>query len=166
VRGAGVRKKIGAVKIHLKQIPSDGLHLKGEEDCPIRELAAEGIRCAAPLRYNLDVGVSAGALWANGTLSQPMELRCVSCLEPFVHTIEVRSFAVHTELLGPEMIDLTPFIREDILLNLPPYPHCDRDGGRVCKGPILRRDKNTDEIESAATRPPVWSKLDKLKVKR
>jgi uncharacterized metal-binding protein YceD (DUF177 family) len=153
------------MKIHLKQIPREQSHLEGEEDCPIPELAAEGIRCAAPLRYKLDVGVSAGALWANGTLSQPVELRCVSCLEPFVHTIEVRSFAVHIELTGPEMIDLMPFIREDILLNLPPYPHCDRDGGRVCKGPILRRNKDTDEIESTAPRPPVWSKLDKLKLK-
>jgi len=24
------------------------------------------------------------------------------------------------------MIDLTPFMREDILLNLPAHPHCDR----------------------------------------
>ena len=49
--------------------------------------------------------------------------------------IEVKDFAVHTELAGPEVVDLTPFMREDILLNLPPYPHCDREGGRVCPAP-------------------------------
>ena len=33
------------MKVHLKQIPSQGLHLSGEEDCPIQELASEEI-CA------------------------------------------------------------------------------------------------------------------------
>lgn len=154
------------MKIHLKQIPSGGLHLKGEEDCPIPEFAAEGIRCAGPLSYELDVGVSEGALWANGTLSQPVELPCVSCLEPFVHTIEVRPFALHTELSGPETINLTPFIREDILLNIPAYPHCDRDAGRVCNAPNLPGHLSARETEPAAKRPPVWSELDKLKIKR
>jgi uncharacterized metal-binding protein YceD (DUF177 family) len=108
------------MKIHLKQIPNEGLHLEGEEECPIPELSAEEVRCTAPLRYNLDVGISSGAFWASGTLAQPVELRCVSCLETFTHTIEVHAFAVHIELTGPETIDLTPFMREDILLNLPP----------------------------------------------
>ncbi len=77
------------MKVHLRQIPNEGLHLEGEEDCPIPELASEDVLCAGPLRYSLDVGVSEGSLWANGTLAQPVELHCVACLESFVHTIEV-----------------------------------------------------------------------------
>ena len=55
------------VKIHLRQIPPEGLHLEGEEDCPHpatrsrRKRAAPG-RCS----YALDVGISEGSLWANG----------------------------------------------------------------------------------------------------
>jgi uncharacterized metal-binding protein YceD (DUF177 family) len=152
------------MKIHLKQIPAEGLHLEGEEDCPIPELAAEGIRCVGPLRYDLDVGISAGALWANGTLKQPIEVSCVSCLERFVHEIKVPAFALHTELHGPETVDLTPFIREDILLNLPAYPHCDHEGGKVCKAP--EEIKKADENAVLEERPPDWSALDKLKLKR
>ena len=122
------------MKVHLKRIPAQGLHLEGQEDCPIQDLESEGIRCAGRLHYDIDVGVAGGGLWANGSLSQPAELRCVSCLEKFVHEIRVPAFAVHLELQGPETVDLTPFMREDILLNLPPYTHCDREGGRVCKG--------------------------------
>jgi uncharacterized metal-binding protein YceD (DUF177 family) len=151
------------MKIHLSQIPHDGLHLEGEEDCPIPELEAEGSRCTGPLSYALDLGVSEGALWANGTLSQPVELRCVSCLEPFSYNIEVRSFALHTELTGPELIDLTPFMREDILLNLPPYPHCDREGNRVCKAAETIAIKANDVIKEA---PPAWDVLDKLKLRK
>jgi uncharacterized protein len=148
------------MKVHLKQIPAKGLHLAGEEECPISELDAEGIRCAGPLHYNIDIGVSSGALWANGSLSQPVELRCVSCLETFGHEIEIPAFAVHTELRGPETIDLTPFMREELLLNLPSHPHCDRDGGRIC------RAKYIEMPEQDAKRKSDWSALDKLKLKR
>ena len=93
------------MKIHLKQIPAEGLRLEGEEMCPIPELEKDGVRCVGPLHYNLDLGVSNGALWANGSLTQPVEMSCVSCLEKFVHVIEVRDFALHTELGGPETVD-------------------------------------------------------------
>ena len=101
------------VKIHLKQIPPEGLQLEGEENCPLVDLEGEDFQCAGPLHYDMEVGVSNGALWANGRLKQPVNLRCVSCLEAFPYTIEVPAFALHTELTGPEMIDLTPNMRED-----------------------------------------------------
>src|SRR5207245_8946088 len=110
------------MKVHLRQIPAQGLHLEGEENCPIQELESEGIRCAGRLHYDIDLGVAGGALWANGSLSQPVDLRCVSCLEKFVHEVRVPAFAVHMELHGPETVDLTPSIREEILLNLPAHP--------------------------------------------
>jgi uncharacterized protein len=146
------------MKIHLKQVPAQGLHLDGDEDCPIHELEAEGVHCAGPLHYNIDVGIAGGALWARGSLSQPVELRCVSCLENFVHDIQVPAFAVHTELHGPETVDLTPFIREDLLLNLPAHPRCDRDGNRVCKA------KQPVTVEQDTRQQSDWSALDKLKI--
>src|SRR5262249_17521010 len=120
----------------------------------------ENIRCVGPLQYKLDVGVSEGSLWANGSLRQPVELECVSCLEKFVHVIEVPSFAVHQELTGPETVDLTPFIREDILLNLPAHPRCDRDANRVCKA------ASAGSAADEGKRKPDWSALDKLKLKK
>jgi DUF177 domain-containing protein len=153
-------RKIAGMKIHLKQIPAQGLHLDGDEGCPIHDLEAEGIRCAGQLHYNIDVGIAGGALWARGSLVQPVELRCVSCLEKFVYEIRVPAFAVHTELSGPETVDLTPFIREDLLLNLPAHPRCDKDGNRVCKG------KQLETIEKDTKRKLDWSALDKLKLNR
>jgi uncharacterized metal-binding protein YceD (DUF177 family) len=150
------------VKIHLRQIPAEGLHLEGEEDCPIPQLDPEEARCAGPLRYTLDLGISEGALWANGVLTQPVELRCVRCLESFPFEVEVKEFAVHIELAGPEEVDLTPFMREDVLLNMPPYPHCDREGGRICPTPgVLKKEEDSGVLEA---RPPDWSALDKLEL--
>jgi uncharacterized metal-binding protein YceD (DUF177 family) len=145
------------MKVHLKQIPTQGLHLEGDENCPIQEVESEGIRCAGPLHYDIDLGVTGGGLWANGSLSQPVELRCVSCLEKFAYEIRVPAFAVHTQLEGPETVDLTPFMREDILLSLPAHPHCDRDGDLVCSAKQF--EKREPQTQSD------WSALDKLKLK-
>jgi uncharacterized protein len=147
------------MKIHLKQIPAHGLHLEGEEDCPIPDLQSDELRCVGPLEYKLDLGISGGSLWVNGSLRQAVELQCVSCLEKFVHTVQVPGFNVHRSLSGPETIDLSPFVREDILLNLPPHPHCDRDGSRVCKA------AHPEAVEEDK-RKPDWSALDKLNLKR
>ena len=148
------------MKVHLKQIPPEGLHLEGDEECPILELETEGIRCAGSLHYSIDLGVRSGALWASGSVSQAVELRCVACLEKFVHEIQVPAFAMHTELRGPETVDLTPFMREDLLLNLPAHPHCDRNAGRVC------RPKQIEAAAQDTGRKSDWSALDKLKLKR
>ncbi len=153
------------MKIHLKQIGADGLHLEGEEECPIPELEADGVRCVGPLRYKIDIGLSGDALWANGSLAQPVEVSCVSCLEKFVHEITVPAFAVLTELGGPETVDLTPFVREDILLNLPAYPHCDREGDRKCKGPKIELIA-ADTAVGEAKREHDWEALDKLKLRK
>jgi len=154
-------RKVSRVKIHLRQIHADGTHLEGEEECAIPDLAPEEVLCAGPLRYALDLGISEGALWASGSLTQPVELRCVRCLETFPFDIEAKAFSLHLDLTGPEMIDLTPYLREDILLNLPAHPHCDREGNRVC--PAAGQADGT----LAASEPdaqPDWSALDKLKL--
>lgn len=152
------------MKIHLRRIPADGLHLEGEEECPISDLAKDGIVCAGLLRYSLDVGISEDALWANGSLAQPVELTCDACLERFGYTIQVPDFALHMDLVGPEMIDLTPSIREDLLLNLPAYPRCDRDGGRVCPAPQIQPARSEEDKKLEAARKPDWSALDKLEL--
>ncbi len=152
------------MKVHLRQIPSEGLHLEGEEDCLIQDLESEGVRCAGPMEYKIDIGVAEGALWANGQLKQPVELTCVGCLEKFVHDIKVPAFAIHTELQGPETLDLSPFIREDLLLNLPAHPRCDREGGRVCKA-ARAEETELAKQQREAKRERDWSELDKLKIK-
>jgi uncharacterized metal-binding protein YceD (DUF177 family) len=63
-------------------------------------------------------------------------------------------------LHGPETVDLTPFMREDLLLNMPAHPRCDRDGNRVCKA------KQPKTVEQDTKRKFDWSALDKLKLNR
>jgi uncharacterized metal-binding protein YceD (DUF177 family) len=148
------------MKVHLRQIQGEGQHLEGEEECSIPDLEAEGVKCTGPLRYSLDLGVSEGLLWLTGRLAQPVELKCVRCLEAFRFDIEVPTFSIHHELTGPEVIDLAPYVREDILLNLPAHPHCDREGGRKCPAAAT----TAAPAETDGKRKPDWSALDKLKL--
>jgi uncharacterized metal-binding protein YceD (DUF177 family) len=84
-----------------------------------------------------------------------------------VYAIQVPAFAVHTELYGPETVDLSPFMREDILLNLPAHPRCDADGTRKCKVTAkLGEASQKDRQRRAAKREHDWGELDKLKLKK
>jgi uncharacterized metal-binding protein YceD (DUF177 family) len=54
-------------------------------------------------------------------------------------------------------------MREDILLNLPAHPRCDREGGRFCKAASAMLNIAN---ERAVKREHDWEALDKLKLKR
>ncbi len=120
-----------------------------------------GAEIAGELSYSLEAGVSDGGFWARGTLRLPVILCCVNCLEKFTTEISVPDFAMQTELDGMDWIDLTEWLREDILLNLPPYPKCDSDGGKIC--PVrFTPVEHAPVIEEKPAEGSVWSALDEI----
>jgi len=150
------------IKVHLHQIPAEGLHIEGEEDAECLGLKEVGVRALGPLRYALDVGLSEGGLFATGRLSLKVELKCVSTLEDFPWEIRVEDFGVQVELSGPEVVDLTPMIREDILLNLPPYPK-----KAVMEGkPLQERTENLPPPRKNKSGSPAWDVLNQLKIRK
>ncbi|MCX6980828.1 MAG: hypothetical protein NTV08_08760 [Verrucomicrobia bacterium] len=149
------------MKVHVLQIPEDGLHIEGEEPSEILDLQHARTRATGPIEYSLDVGLSDGGLFATGTLAVDVECECVRCLEKFPRTLSVDDFACQVELEGREMVDLTEHVREDILLALPAHPHCDWDGEKVCK--VQFRDAPS-EAEPLDDPRDVWKGLDQLKL--
>jgi uncharacterized protein len=154
------------MKVHLNQIPHEGLHLEGTDPAAILDFQDSQVRAVSDVRYRLDIGLSDGGLFATGELSVDLEFECVGCLETFRRPLTVPNFACQIELHGPEMVDLTEPMREDILLALPPHPHCDWNGERVCPGAA-----RVARIHAAAADPipqerEVWGALDQLKLKK
>jgi uncharacterized protein len=150
------------IGIHLRQIPPDGQHLEGEEDEKWLDLGEIGAKPAGPLRYSLDIGLSGGGLFATGQVSVPVEMTCVACLSPFVFEARVDPFAAQVEIEGRELVDLTPSVREELLLALPNHPRCDLNSNHLC--PYQRPDVSgggTQESTDSA-----WDQLNKLKPKR
>ena len=158
------------MKIHLHQVPETGMHLEGEEPPSILELPEEGhSRATGPVHYSLEVGRNDDGLWATGTLAVDLELQCARCGEKFIYPLELNEVALQVELAGPELIDLTPQVREDILLALPAYPHCEWVEGNVCvaqervSAPPIR-SAAVDAGNGAAASSPVWEELDRLNI--
>jgi uncharacterized protein len=146
------------MKVHINQIPADGLHIEGEDPASILELDDPYVKPRGGVRWSLDIGLSDGGLFATGKLAIDLDVECVSCLRKFTYPLRVEDFATQIELTGPETVDLTDQMREDILLALPPYPHCDWNGQNVCKGAARESTEAPGESHT-------WDELDKLKFK-
>jgi len=146
------------MKVHLRQIPQgETLHIEGEESATPLGLEEAGAVPISPLTYSLDVGLSDGGLFATGKVAVRVRMQCVLCLGDVEKEIEVDPFALQTELSGNEQLDLTPFVREDIHLLLPPHPRCDT--GAACPAAGAPRT-NPHPPEKGAS---AWDALDKLK---
>ena len=152
------------MKIHLQQIPDEGLHVEGTEPSKILDLHDRSVQPVSDIRYALEVGLSDGGLFATGHLGVDLDLECVGCLERFRYPLRVPDFACQIELTGAETVDLTEPVREDILLALPPHPHCDWNGERVCQGVSIRVKSGSPDAP-LAEKPAAWDALDQLKLK-
>ena len=94
-----------------------------------------------------------------------LDLECVACLKRFRYPLEISDFAYQVELTGAESVDLTGVVREDILLALPPHPHCDWNGEKVCQGASLRANSEAAPEPLSETRD-AWGALDQLKINK
>jgi uncharacterized protein len=158
-----------SLKVNLRHLEDHGLHLKDE--LPVAELDLgvndEMIHAEKPLRYDLQVELLHDALLVQGSLVLPLDCECVRCLKKFKTDLKLKPWTVHLPLDGEDKVpvdndcvDLTPFVREDILLSFPQHPLCKTDcAGLKTKSKALMAE--TAENQASA----VWSALDKLKLK-
>jgi uncharacterized protein len=158
-----------SLKINLRHLEKHGLHLKDE--MPVADLdlgiADEMIRTERPLRYDLTAELLQDAVLVTGTLVLTLDCECVRCLKKFKTDLKLSPWAVHLPLEGEEKvsvendcIDLTPFLREDILLSFPQHPLCKPECAGLKPKSKARKAKDAGTPASA-----VWSELDKLKLK-
>lgn len=148
------------MKVAIQQIDPGGSRLSGVEERDILELDERGLRPLSPVAYELDVGLSDGGIFASGRLSVEMQFDCVRCGEPFRMRVAVDDFAIQEDLHGADSFDLTPAMREEIVLGLPAYPRCDQHGGLECHGPGAA--SQADDGAADAGSDDRWSVLDNL----
>lgn len=159
------------LSINLRHLEAHNVHLKGELAVSELDLDTgdELIRPEAPLHYELEVQQMEQSLLIQGRLRLTLKCECARCLKPFEHRIELPEWTRHLPMEGEERtpvandcVDLTPFVREDILLEFPQHPLCNAE----CRGlPNPSSGKATkpqkpDQAENGST---TWSELNKLK---
>lgn len=156
------------LKFNLRHLEEGEIHLQGE--LPVAELdfgvTDEMVRAEKPLRYDLQVELLDDSLLVTGSLRLTLDCECVRCLKVFKYELQLDDWTVHLPLEGEDKVsvnndcvDLTPFVREDTLLEFPQHPLCQPD----CAG--LSKKKEASEAENKEDpKPLVWVELDKLKL--
>ena len=132
----------------------------GELDLDFGDLGHPG-QC---LEYDLAASVVSGELIVRGTLAIECRLRCSRCGAAFSRRIKANSFSRAFRLSSKnELIDLTPDVREDILLALPMVTLCSDKCLGICGicGVNLNRGKCGCRRGGS---PGAWEALDKLKI--
>ena len=158
------------IKIHLDQLKNQDVHLSGELPAAELDLAVGGpndlIRSAKALHFQLDASRTDDSVFVHGSLKISFTCDCARCLEPFVHTMEMPNWSCILPLKGDDAIevigeyaDLTPWMREDILLGLPHHPLCDES----CRGLVFKQETLPAEDVEETNR---WSALDQWQQQR
>jgi uncharacterized protein len=157
---------------NLRHLEKKDLELKGE--LPVEELdistVDELIHPALPLKYDIEVQQMEQAVLAQGFLGLTLHCECARCLKKFDYELEIQDWACHMSLEGEDavpvlndIVDLTPFIREDILLRFPQHPLCEPECAGLEKAlDALNRKRSTAQEDAKAS---AWSQLNKLKLK-
>ncbi len=162
------------MKIRLSELPAEGIALTGKFERDIFELdSTDSIQPAGHVSYDLHIQADNEGVILSGVLEAPMKLRCVRCLEEFAYTLKLEDyssdFGLEEDLENASVIELEQLLREDLLLALPNYPHCDDgdDQDRVCPQAGSQQFEtpaanNDGDDEKNAEPPSQWSALDKL----
>ena len=160
---------MGPLTINLRHLAMRDLRLEGS--LPPDELQLNGldpmIRVREPVRYDILVQKLEQNLLAQGTLRVALECDCVRCLKRFSETITLPEFAMQLPLAGEDAVegdfaDLTPHVREDIVLAFPQHPLCEPGCAGLNQPPPPSNEAQPGQ-ESPMT-SSVWAALNKLKL--
>ena len=158
-----------SLSFNFRHLEERELRFQGE--LPVAELDLgvndELVHANQPLCYNLTAQSLHDSILVTGNLRLPLDCECSRCLKAYKFDLIFEDWALHLPLEGEDKVsivndsvDLTPFVREDILLSFPQHPLCQPE----CAG--LKAKKN---VNAAAAKeqlaPQVWAELDKLKLK-
>ena len=158
-----------SLKVNLRLLEKESIQLDG--DILGSELAPdfhdELMRLSHPVEYELTVDRQSESLLVTGSLRTHVDCECSRCLKSFVLPVQLDEFSVLSPLEGEDALpvdgdfaDLTPSVREDILLSLPTNPLCGPD----CRGLKPKGQSRELQVREQAEPNSAWSALDNLKL--
>ncbi|MGA4642973.1 YceD family protein [Limisphaera sp. 4302-co] len=157
------------LQVSLERLVREDIRLAGTLTAEELELETRDamIAVGGPLRYALQVSRVSHDLLLEGRLELELDCTCVRCLRPVRHRVLLEQWRCVVPLTGPEraipegdLVDLTPYVRDDILLAFPLHPLCEPG----CPG-LLHSEPGRAALADpwkGWAAPSVWSKLDEL----
>ena len=150
--------------IEISKLNPDGEWFEGEEPAATLALDDAKVRLEQPIRYRMWAQPVSDRLVVKGEWSLEVGLECGRCADFFSTSLVDSSFLRDYEISGGvETVDVTPDIREDILLAMPAYPVC----REACRGLCPHCGANLNGGTCSCPPPDGvhWGGLDGLKLK-
>ena len=158
-----------SLKVNLRLLEKESIQLDGailgSELAP--DFHDELMRLSHPVEYELTVDRQSESLLVTGSLRTHVDCECSRCLKSFVLSVQLDEFSALSPLEGEDALpvdgdfaDLTPSVREDILLSLPTNPLCGPD----CRGLKPKGQSRELQVREQAEPNSAWSALDNLKL--
>ena len=148
--------------IDIERLDRNGEHLTGEIPASALELDPEHDLCipVGNIRYDLFVQLIDGELLVRGRTEQPFRCTCVRCTTVFpwesIDPAVVFSVPVEEKVF----VDLTPELREGIILTFPNHPVCREECLGLC--PSCGADLNRGPCSCEPPADDRWVALDSL----
>ena len=157
---------------NLRHLEKKNLHLQGElatSDLDLGEID-ELIQVGDKLGYDLEVERLSQSVLVRGQLRFNLECQCVRCLKAFPMPMVLNDWMCDLPMEGEERVrvdndcvDLTPFLREDILLAFPQHPLCRTECRGLPNAPHASSQPASGANQSGEV-SSAWAVLNKLKL--
>lgn len=156
--------------VNLRHLATREVVCQGELSAAALEIERpdEMARANRPLRYDLRVEHFGESLLVSGTVELDLDCTCVRCLKSFRHRVRLTGPLCALALEGEEAVplvgdcvDLTPHLREHILLEFPPHPVCRPECGGLPLQASRRRSRREPGGPASGAASP-WDELNKL----
>jgi uncharacterized protein len=157
--------------MNLRRLARGPVHVTGQlalDELDI-ETRDELVAVSGAVDYDITIERQGTAILAGGWIRFALNCHCARCLKPFTRDVKIADWLVHLPLEGEDQVpieddcvDLTPYVREDIVLALPQHPLCEPS----CSGLPSRSPRTVpepDEVPPKHEDASVWSALDGLK---
>jgi len=129
------------MKIDLRSIPAEGLHLKESSTPEQLEINSKDIKFKNPIEIEATVTKYTNAVTAEISLRAEVEAICSRCLETFKTKINKKNRFDYSVSDDNPTVDVSEDIRQDLILDYPIKRLCKND----CKGLCPKCGENLNQ---------------------
>ncbi len=157
------------IKLSLALLEKQPIELAGEEPPELLGLEPDSpIVADHPIKYRLKAQKVSGGVLVEGRVATRIHGLCGRCLEPVKRKIESPELSLFFENPPGEELDLTPEVREELLLELPMNLLCSESCRGLCPHCGVNRNLEScdcaEEETSASGEESPWRALDGLEL--
>ena len=153
------------IKLSVSRLEKENIVTEDTFGADFLELENDGIiSVASPVNFSFEAQLHASGIVIRGNASVKINGECGRCLEPVTQDIETEYTIMLDELGNADEIDISDYIREEILLAFPANIICSDNCAGLCPYCGINLNNGLCKCrDSAPAAPSPWDKLDELK---